>query len=102
MIFLDEVDSTNTYLKARIADLPDGAAVTAEMQTAGRGRRGHTWLADNGMLPLSVLLKAPEFPATVTLCAGVAVCQALESLPAVAKSGLSAGLKWPNDVIIGG
>lgn len=99
MIHLDEVDSTNSYIKARLGELSDGAAVTARLQTAGRGRRGHEWLADDGMLPLSVLLRNPAHPTTVTLCAGVAVCEALsalsEKLPRV-------GIKWPNDIIIDG
>lgn len=58
IIFLEEVDSTNSYLKLRCGKLPDGTAVTALRQTAGRGRRGHDWAADEGMLPLSILLKA--------------------------------------------
>lgn len=94
MIHLDEVDSTISYLKRRINELPDGTAVTAEVQTAGRGRRGHSWVSDGGMLPLSVLLKNPPQPATVTLCCGAAVCMALEA------AGAQAGIKWPNDVIV--
>ena len=70
LICLDEVDSTISYLKRRIGELPDGTAVMAEVQTAGRGRRGHSWVSDGGMLPLSVLLKNPPQPATVTLCCG--------------------------------
>lgn len=97
-ITLDEVDSTNNYLKQHRAELPDGTLVTAGLQTAGKGRRGHDWLADRGMLPLSLLLKQAPHPDTVTLCAGVAVCEALEQfLP-----GESLGIKWPNDIILRG
>ena len=94
LICLDEVDSTISYLKRRIGELPDGTAVMAEVQTAGRGRRGHSWVSDGGMLPLSVLLKNPPQPATVTLCCGAAVCMALEA------AGAQAGIKWPNDVVV--
>ena len=80
IITLDEVDSTNNYLKLNRGELPDGTLVTARIQTAGKGRRGHEWLADQGMLPLSLLLKQPPHPDTLTLCAGVAVCEALEPL----------------------
>ena len=73
IITLDEVDSTNNYLKLNRGELPDGTLVTARIQTAGKGRRGHEWLADQGMLPLSLLLKQPPHPDTLTLCAGVAV-----------------------------
>lgn len=97
-ITLDEVDSTNNYLKQHRAGLPDGTLVTAGLQTAGKGRRGHDWLADRGMLPLSLLLKQAPHPDAVTLCAGVAVCEALEQfLP-----GESLGIKWPNDIILRG
>ena len=97
-IHLDEVDSTNSYLKLHRSELPDGTLVTAGLQTAGRGRRGHDWLADRGMFPLSLLLKNPPHPDTVTLCAAVAVCGALEKL----FPQESFGVKWPNDIILRG
>ena len=97
-IHLDEVDSTNSYLKQHRVGLPDGTLVTAGLQTAGRGRRGHDWLADRGMLPLSILLKNPPHPDAVTLCAAVAVCGALEKL----FPQESFGIKWPNDIILRG
>lgn len=97
-ITLDEVDSTNNYLKQHRAELPDGTLVTAGLQTAGKGRRGHEWLADCGMLPFSLLLKNPPHPDTVTLCAAVAVCGALEQL----LPEESFGIKWPNDIILRG
>lgn len=97
-ITLDEVDSTNNYLKQHRAELPDGTLVTAGLQTAGKGRRGHDWLADRGMLPFSLLLKDPPHPDTVTLCAAVAVCRELEQL----FPQESFGIKWPNDIILRG
>lgn len=97
-IKLDEVDSTNNYLKQHRAQLPDGTLVTAGLQTAGKGRRGHEWLADRGMLPFSLLLKQPPHPDTVTLCAAAAVCGALEQLLPCE----CFGIKWPNDIILRG
>lgn len=97
-IHLDEVDSTNSYLKQHRDGLPDGTMVTAGLQTAGRGRRGHDWLADRGMLPFSLLLKNPPHPDTITLCAAVAVCEALEKL----FPEENFGIKWPNDIILRG
>ncbi len=97
-IHLNEVDSTNSYLKQHRSELPDGTLVTAGLQTAGRGRRGHDWLADRGMLPLSLLLKNPPHPDAVTLCAAVAVCEALGELLPEEKFGI----KWPNDIILRG
>lgn len=99
LIRLEEVSSTNSYLKENRNMLPDGAAVTALKQTAGRGRRGREWLSDEGMLPLSVLLKAPQFAAEITLCAAVAVCEVLDSHYG---GRYNFGIKWPNDIVLNG
>lgn len=98
IIRLDTVNSTNSYVKARLADnqLADGDVVTARLQTAGRGRLGHAWAADEGMLPMSILLKNPPERETITARVGLGVCEALEEL-----CGACAAIKWPNDIIIG-
>lgn len=96
IIYLDEVDSTNSYLKAHSGGLSDGDVVTARLQTAGRGRLGHEWAANEGMLPLSILLKKPPELENITARVGLAVCEALEEI-----CGISAFIKWPNDIIIG-
>ncbi|HCF82882.1 MAG TPA: biotin--[acetyl-CoA-carboxylase] ligase [Ruminococcaceae bacterium] len=96
-IFLERTDSTNSYLKAHHNELPDKTAVTALLQTAGRGRLGHSWEGNSDMLPMSVLLKNPSEPVNISARAGLAVCEALENaLP----EGFHAGVKWPNDVIL--
>lgn len=97
IIFLDEVDSTNNYLKSHCGELSDGAVVTARRQTAGRGRRGHGWAADEGMLPLSVLLKDPPGRGDLTARVGLAVCEAIEE---VCGGAVGTAVKWPNDVIV--
>lgn len=106
IIYLDTVNSTNSYVKAHIADnqladdrISDGDVVTARLQTAGRGRLGHEWAADEGMLPMSILLKNPPERENITARVGLAVCEALESLYELC--GVSAAIKWPNDIIIG-
>lgn len=100
LISLDEVDSTNNYLKKHCAELPDGAAVTARIQTAGKGRHGHTWSANDGMLPLSILLKDPKEYETLTARAGLAVCDAITEMYEMYATIPDIGIKWPNDVII--
>lgn len=99
LITLERTDSTNSYIREHLAELSDGDTVIALTQTAGRGRRGHIWTADEGALAMSVLLRNPPYPAAVTLCAGVAVCEALEAL---SRDFPKAEIKWPNDVLIGG
>lgn len=97
IIFLDEVDSTNNYLRSRCGELSDGTAVTARSQTAGRGRRGHGWASDEGMLPVSILLKNAPERGTLTARIGLAVCEAIEE---VCGDPLRVAIKWPNDVIV--
>ena len=97
IIFLDEVDSTNDYIKSRLGELADGTVVTARLQTAGRGRRGHVWAADEGMLPLSILLKDPPERGDLTARVGLAVCGAIEE---VCGDTPKTAIKWPNDVIV--
>ncbi len=96
-IFLEECGSTNDYIREHLAELSDGAAVTAKLQTAGRGRRGHTWSANDGMLPLSILFRDPIERDTLTARVGLAVCEALES---VCDNIPEVRIKWPNDIII--
>lgn len=96
----EELDSTNNYLKSW-TDGPDGAAVTAESQTAGRGRMDRSFQSPRGQgIYLSVLLRPPLTPdrlPPVTALAGVAVCAAVERV-----CGARPGLKWPNDPVLCG
>jgi BirA family biotin operon repressor/biotin-[acetyl-CoA-carboxylase] ligase len=81
-----------------------GVVVAAEQQTAGRGRRGSTWVSPPGAgLYFSLIVRSPEaLPKAdhtlplLTLAAGVAVCDGI-----AAASGLRPDLKWPNDLLVG-
>lgn len=92
------IDSTNRYLLA--APPPPGRldVCLAELQTAGRGRRGRAWIAPPGSgVCLSVgwqFSGLPAEPAALTLAAGVAVRRALERV-----AGVRIALKWPNDLV---
>ena len=86
-------DSTNARARelAR-AGAPHGTVVTADEQSAGRGRQGRTWSAATGRALLcSVVIRDP--PALLPLAAGVAVAEVV---------GPAARLKWPNDVLVDG
>lgn len=97
-------DSTNGLLLARAeAGAPSGTVVVAEQQTAGRGRRGRSWVSAAGdSLTFSLLWRfAPgTSPAGLSLAVGVAVAQAVEKAGAgnTANSGIQ--LKWPNDILL--
>ena len=98
-----ETGSTNADLLARAeggADI-DGAVLLTEYQNAGRGRHGRQGSAPaRTQLALSVGVAGASVPRPgwgwLTLAAGVAVADALASV------GVEAGLKWPNDVLVGG
>lgn len=76
---------------------PSGTVVTADEQSAGRGRRGRVWSAPPGAALLySAILRPIELEqALLPLAVGVAVCEAIESLAPHACT-----IKWPNDVWI--
>ncbi len=101
----DEIGSTNTELLDRARrGAPEGMVLIADLQTAGRGRRGRRWTAPPGTsLMMSVLLRPPpdRLPPTraalVTLAVGLAAADACEQV-----SGIRPLLKWPNDLVIAG
>ncbi|MBP6016340.1 MAG: biotin--[acetyl-CoA-carboxylase] ligase [Candidatus Promineofilum sp.] len=104
--YVATLDSTNERMKARVATsgvadaaYPAGAVLLTDFQSAGRGRLDRRWEAPPGSsLLLSVLLR-PPWPARrgpwLTMLAGLAVAEAIEEV-----TGISAGLKWPNDVVL--
>lgn len=93
------VDSTNARALAWLAEGgPHGGLVTADAQTAGRGRRGRAWhSAPRASLYVTALLRPPAGASLGAL--GLAVGLGLSrGLPAAAE----VGLKWPNDLMAGG
>ncbi len=92
-------DSTNQYLYDAPAQ-PAGSPriVLAEIQRAGRGRRGRSWLAPFGSgLTFSIAWTYPEVPAelsALSLALGVQVADALR-----AEGAGEVMLKWPNDIV---
>jgi len=82
------------------ADLP--AAVIADRQTAGRGRRGAGWWQPPGGLAVSIVVDgsvSPDGPRPIwSLACGVAVAETIRSL----EPSLDARVRWPNDVEIAG
>lgn len=94
LLYFEELDSTQTYLKQHADQLSHATVVCAERQTAGRGRYDRTWVSNPGGLYFSVLLKPvkTDFLPNLTQLMALCVCRALEDL------NLSPALKWPNDV----
>ena len=81
-------------------DAPEGALVTAEEQTAGRGRLGRRWLAPAGTsLLCSLQLRPPVSPERLPELTGVAARACADAIAAL--TGLEPELKFPNDVLLG-
>jgi BirA family biotin operon repressor/biotin-[acetyl-CoA-carboxylase] ligase len=101
-VVLDRVGSTSTELLARLRADPgwaDGGLLTAEHQDAGRGRAGHVWTTPPGAaLTLSISVR-PGVPRErwgwLPLLTGLGVARAVR-----ATTGLDAGVKWPNDLLV--
>ncbi|MGZ8388455.1 MAG: biotin--[acetyl-CoA-carboxylase] ligase [Rhodoplanes sp.] len=104
LITLEEIDSTNAQaLRYGEAGLRGPLWVTAQTQTAGRGRRGRTWTSEPGNLHASLLLADPAPLLRVAQCSFVAALAVRDTVCDVAP-GLAAllSLKWPNDVLCEG
>jgi BirA family biotin operon repressor/biotin-[acetyl-CoA-carboxylase] ligase len=101
--FYRSTRSTNDVAMSLAAAGCVGAVVLADEQTAGRGRRGHTWFSPPGSgLYVSVVLapgRAQRDPVRatmlLTLAAGVALSEGIE-----VSTGLRVDLKWPNDLYV--
>ncbi|MCI3932722.1 biotin--[acetyl-CoA-carboxylase] ligase [Streptomyces sp. AN091965] len=92
--------STNSDLAARADELPEGAVLVAEAQSAARGRLDRRWTAPaRSGLFFSVLLKPDEVPVErwgwLPLLTGVAVATGLAR-----SAGVDTALKWPNDLLV--
>lgn len=99
---LERTESTSDLALAAVSgEALTGIVWVAREQTRGRGRRGNPWLARPGdALLMSTLLRwpAPVQTATgLTLAAGLAVLNACQL-----RVPHTLGLKWPNDVVLGG
>jgi len=124
MLFFETIGSTNDEAAARSAKAfalhersafarhersaslsgerpPEGLVVVAGEQTAGRGRRGHTWFSPPGsglyvsvvLAPAAARVDPARATMLLTLAAGVALAEGIEQA-----TGLRVDLKWPNDL----
>lgn len=107
LLRFDRIDSTNEELKRRYAagGLQDGTCAFADMQEAGKGRRGRSWQGSPGEnIAVSIFLKpqlSPDVASMLTLIAALASAQACSGGPDLPPD-MECKIKWPNDVILNG
>ncbi|MGN0908008.1 MAG: biotin--[acetyl-CoA-carboxylase] ligase, partial [Succinivibrio sp.] len=96
---LDVAGSTNTIMLSNAANAVSGDVLMAEIQTAGRGRRGNRWSSGIGRglaLSLAWRFEDADGISPLAVAAGAAVSEALDA----ERPGIM--VKWPNDLVTGG
>jgi BirA family transcriptional regulator, biotin operon repressor / biotin---[acetyl-CoA-carboxylase] ligase len=103
-VALADVGSTNSFaLECARTGEPGNLWVTARRQLQGRGRRGRSWVSEEGNLYASILLIDPAPKArigTLPLVAALAVYRTLK--PIFARTPQALAIKWPNDILVDG
>ena len=110
IIWLGETDSTNEEARRRFSDLDNLSVLSAYCQTSGRGQRGNTWESETGKnLTFSIIVKfgAELGKSGVSISQIRAVDQfaiseitALSIVDLLGLHGISAKIKWPNDIYV--
>lgn len=95
-----ELPSTNSHLLKTVNEnTSSGMVCLAERQTAGRGRRGRTWVSPfGGNFYFSLLWRFAIGAAQLT---GLSLAMAIAVTRALRESGLdTVSVKWPNDILV--
>lgn len=97
LIYTPKVDSTNTQaMQLAHQGLEEGIVVLTESQTAGKGRQGRRWIDIYGLNALVSTILRPVFPPhLLVMITALAVVDAISDV-----CGLTATIKWPNDILI--
>src|SRR5262245_12295846 len=104
IVYYQTIGSTNDAAGDLARGHAEGAVVVADEQTAGRGRRGHTWFSPPGsglyvstvLAPAGARVDPVRATTLLTLAAGVGIAEGIER-----HTGLAVDLKWPNDLFVG-
>ena len=94
------IDSTNEEAKRLFPKISGPTWIYAERQTAGRGRRGHSWYASPGNLKASLALQLHEPLEKVALRSFVAALAVRDAVSHFLTGADELALKWPNDVLL--
>lgn len=97
--YFDEIESTNGFMLSHTTELKNGDVCVAEYQSAGRGRRGRTWVSPYGHhLYFSLFWTFPQGMAQAMGLSLVVACTLVEVLKSFGVENI--GVKWPNDIYL--
>ena len=99
-IHLEEINSTNDYVKKHMSELENLTFVYADRQTSGRGRLDRKWVdsgEENLFLTIVIKPSSPNFLSNFTQYLSVILAMVLEE-----EYHLPPQIKWPNDVLVNG
>lgn len=101
---IHEALPSTSDLVIRLAEAgePEGLAVLALRQTAGRGTQGRVWQGPSGNMYMSVLLRPAEPLRFASQWSLLAVVAAADALAPYLPDPAALGVKWPNDLMLGG
>ena len=102
IVYLDSVDSTNNYVAnlLKSTNIDHGTAIMADVQTAGKGQRGAVWQAEAGEnILLSLFLKPDKLSVSQQVLLTFFATNSIREV--LRKIGISATIKWPNDIYVG-
>lgn len=99
IIWMEEVDSTNSEAVRRLESLDNMSVLAARCQSAGRGKDTHKWITAPGEnLTFTIVLKYSYFLAANQMLLSAAAAASVVNF--LAGEGISAWVKWPNDVYV--
>ena len=104
IVWMDSVDSTNDEIKRNMGMLDNLTVIVSKDQTAGRGQRGNVWLTKPGMnLTFSIVLKYEQMCLRMKALDQFAISEmtALSVIDLLARYGIDARIKLPNDIYVG-
>lgn len=105
IIWLDSAKSTNSELRMRLGELDNLSVIAAVEQTAGRGQGSHTWYSSpRTNLTFSILYRFPEEGQGLLKVADMLLVTQITTLGIreyLLSKGITAGIKWPNDIWVG-
>jgi BirA family transcriptional regulator, biotin operon repressor / biotin---[acetyl-CoA-carboxylase] ligase len=100
IIHLQEVNSTNAYLKelSKKEPVEEGTAIMADFQTAGKGRGNNSWFAGSGLNVLMSVLLRPSLKSSNHFMLNEMISLAVKDV--LHSYNMHANIKWPNDIFV--